>query len=103
MGNNASTGIAQKGIFWRLCAAATHGATGSGAAGVLSTMAGEGAADVAAALEAAGTTASEPELAALLSLGAASPPPPIAARRARLLAKRCSGTSVNPASAALGC
>jgi hypothetical protein len=68
-------------------------------------MAGDGAAADAAALEAAGTTASEPELAVLLSLDAAASPlaPPIAARRSRLLAKRCSGTSVNPASAALGC
>ena len=77
-------------------AALTQGATGSGSLGVVSTTAG-----AAAALAWVAGAVLAVDVSAVGDAGVPSPPP-MAERRALLLARRCSGISVNAASAASG-
>src|SRR5262245_19402404 len=92
--------MAQYGIFFRRLAAAMYGGSGGGGAGgatlASSTGAGDAAAGDAGVAAAAGTVAAHE---APSSDAGASPPRPSAARRSRERFRRCSGISVNAASA----
>src|SRR3954470_1908470 len=88
-GSSSSAGIAQNGILRRLWNAWMYGGSGFGGGG------GGGGAAAAAGVGAAAAGSTS-----VLALGAGAAPPsdgvarPAASRRARDLARRCSGTSV---------
>src|SRR5262245_27135160 len=93
--------MAQYGIFFRRLAAAMYGGSGGGGAGGATLASSTGAGDAAAgdagvAAAAAGTGAADE---APSSDAGASPPRPSAAQRSRERFRRCSGISVNAASA----